>query len=167
MKEQKRFKDYKEYLESPQWKALRKKTYDRVKEESGCANQTCEVCDIEDNLQVHHWKYPKDWNDDKTEYHTLVCKDCHETAHNYFTTDENFKSRDDFLKQLLRIKYNEAEEERIEYYNLLGIALSSNVISLTKNWNTKTKSFDGYVRMNGYKVLPSIEKSVIDLFKKL
>ena len=166
MKEKKRFKDYQEYLKSPQWKVLRKKTYDRVKKRNGILQ--CEVCGLQEEkiYDVHHWQYPKDWNNDKAEYHLLVCRNCHSEIHKLFDNDTVFVSRDNFLKHLFKMKYEISNEERVEFYNLLGIAITSKELKLSQRWNYSAKSFDGLLELNGYTVYPPLEELLINLFKK-
>lgn len=63
--------DYKKYLQSPEWKILRKKIIDYYKR--------CLFCLNSNNLNVHHMFYSKDCLDGKsTKGMILICQDCHE-----------------------------------------------------------------------------------------
>lgn len=75
----KQYKNYQEYYDSPEWKALKEEFYDQY---DGFTN----VCQIsgrkidKDNgdgeyMSLHHWRYPKDWNNDSIENLILVCND--------------------------------------------------------------------------------------------
>lgn len=65
--------NYKEYLNSNEWKILRRKAYQR-------ANHTCEFCS-KPAAHVHHIKYPKHFKDDKLENLVVVCEKCHALNH--------------------------------------------------------------------------------------
>ena len=88
----KQYKDYQEYLDSPEWKALKEEFYDQY---DGFTN-VCQItgCDLDDSdvdsdnyMCLHHWRYPKNWNDDSIENLILV-RNCthkwiHEDSENY------------------------------------------------------------------------------------
>ncbi len=64
---------YQEYLESPEWDALRKEAYKRAK-------NRCELCDDHADA-AHHIKYPKSFEDDCLENLLVVCDRCHKKLH--------------------------------------------------------------------------------------
>ncbi|KKK75087.1 hypothetical protein LCGC14_2877230, partial [marine sediment metagenome] len=68
--------DYKEQYKDPRWQKRRLKELERT-------DYTCEVCgDKEQILHVHHGSYLKGldiWAEEYSLY--VLCKDCHETAH--------------------------------------------------------------------------------------
>ena len=89
------YKDYKDYLESKEWQKLRKLNHSRVKKEYNLVELECEICnnyesDIE--MHVHHFLLPRDWEDDKIEYHVVLCKECHDKVH-----DEDNKWLRDYI----------------------------------------------------------------------
>jgi len=62
--------EYRRYLRSPQWKALRARVIERDK--------YCRVCGSHGALQVHHVYYPADfWADDCILDKTVLCGSCH------------------------------------------------------------------------------------------
>ena len=61
------------YIQSSQWKELRREAIDR---DGG----RCRVCDRKERLEVHHRKYPSAWKDDCLDNLTALCKDCHEVV---------------------------------------------------------------------------------------
>lgn len=159
----KKWKDYQAYLKSDEWKKLRQKIIDRVSEESGCGG-ICEVCESDENLQVHHWKYPKDWNDDKTEYHVLLCGECHKEAHDIFETI-NFKNRETFLTTFLRKKYFDAEEEKIELWNILRILAPTTDFHLNMKYNYRGRGCNTLCIKN-YSIMPPLIDELIKLSAK-
>lgn len=65
--------NYANYLQSPEWDALRKKAYQRAKHK-------CELC-ADSAAHVHHIKYPKNLANDETDNLIVVCEDCHKKLH--------------------------------------------------------------------------------------
>lgn len=163
--QRKRWDNYQDYLRSPEWKKLRKKTIERVKTETGNPEALCEICDSSEKLQVHHLEYPEDWNDDHQDFHVLLCEECHKNVHIYFN-DNSFDSRYDFMIKTLKMKCQMANDAKIEFYSLFGIAVTNKNLRLSKRWNANTKSFDGLLELNGYAIHPPFDKYVIDIFKK-
>lgn len=75
--------EYKRYLRSEQWKALRARVILRDK--------YCRVCGSPNALQVHHVFYPPDlWKDDCIEHKTLLCGSCHLLFEMAKKLDRNF-----------------------------------------------------------------------------
>ena len=81
----KQYKDYQEYLDSPEWKALKEEFYDQ---HDGFTN-VCQISgrtidrdnDDGEYICLHHWQYPIDWNNDSIENLILVCNDVHDWIH--------------------------------------------------------------------------------------
>lgn len=71
--EKKVWKNYEAYLASPEWDALREKAMNRD-------DRKCRVCGRAAE-QVHHHKYPKDWNDDCLANLVCACGTCHKRIH--------------------------------------------------------------------------------------
>lgn len=113
------YKNYKDYLKSEEWQKLRKLNHSRVKREYDTEELVCECCDtVESDIEmhVHHFIYPKDWNDDKMEYHIVLCKDCHDKIHDEKNEhfDKEFlvsKNRKQFLRNLNNCFRSEANED--------------------------------------------------------
>ncbi len=69
------FKDYKEFLESPFWKAM-KATLRKKKQ-----FQKCCCCGSEKDIELHHMKY-QDFLDYSSKKNIIpTCRDCHEKIH--------------------------------------------------------------------------------------
>lgn len=66
---------YQEYLQSPQWKAIRKAAIER-------AEGRCQVCNSDLLLQVHHRKYPEALGYESPNDLTVLCRRCHDLFHN-------------------------------------------------------------------------------------
>lgn len=162
----KKWKNYQDYLQSPEWKKFRKKTIERVKKETNCTEAYCELCGGDDKLQIHHWKYPQDWNDDNQDFHILLCEKCHSDAHIYIDNNDVFNSRDKFLIKLLKAKYFSVDEERIEFFNLFHTSVINRKLKLIREWNSNSKSFNGLLKLNGYTVFPPLDETVISIFKE-
>ena len=67
--------NYKEYLESEEWKELRAKAYQK-------ANHNCELCSDYAGA-CHHIKYPKEWSEDCLDNLLIVCARCHSLIEGY------------------------------------------------------------------------------------
>lgn len=66
---------YKKYINTPEWKLLRKKALDRD-------NNCCRLCSSTKKLNVHHRSYPKDgWQNDCVDNLTTLCNQCHAKFH--------------------------------------------------------------------------------------
>lgn len=65
--------EYKKYLKSPQWKALRRNVLDRD-------NGRCTQCRGTQRLHVHHLHYSTFESEDLDDLVTL-CEDCHNVLH--------------------------------------------------------------------------------------
>ncbi len=77
-KTNKTYKDYNEYLNSPKWEQVKKDFYN----EYPGYNNVCEISGTKsDNMNLHHWRYESDWNNDSYDNVILVCKEVHEWIH--------------------------------------------------------------------------------------
>jgi hypothetical protein len=70
-----KFKNYQDYLKSDKWSEV-KEDYANINNHKYCA-----LCESDEDLQHHHFNYPKDWNDDSHENIIKICNDCHDLAH--------------------------------------------------------------------------------------
>lgn len=73
MARNKKKEEYAKYLQSDEWKALRKQARER-------AGNTCEFCQGPPD-HVHHVKYPKRFSEDHVDNLVVVCETCHEKLH--------------------------------------------------------------------------------------
>lgn len=71
---------YKEYLQSPEWKRLRKKILKRAK-------NTCELCKMKRAYQVHHKTYKRVFHERLTDL-IAVCGICHLDKHGLLKDDQ-------------------------------------------------------------------------------
>jgi hypothetical protein len=69
-----RWKSYSDYLNSEQWSQIRTDALERDKNE-------CYFCESTESLNVHHFKYSPDWNDDSIDNVVTLCKKCHSNHH--------------------------------------------------------------------------------------
>lgn len=69
--------DYKEYLQSPQWKAISKLAIQK-------AGFRCQLCNREGKLNVHHKTYENIFNEEMEDL-IVLCEICHTRFHK---TDE-------------------------------------------------------------------------------
>lgn len=63
---------YEDYIASAGWKRLR---LDAIARDGG----RCRTCNTDQDLEVHHRRYPREWQDDSLDNLTTLCRDCHET----------------------------------------------------------------------------------------
>ena len=75
----KQFKDYQDYLNSNEWKALKEEFYAQY---DGLKN-LCEVSlfKVIGTPHLHHWKYPKNWSDDSVDNLIMVDSEIHKFLH--------------------------------------------------------------------------------------
>jgi hypothetical protein len=71
------YKSYEVYLLSDKWQKVK----EDFNEFSENANGICFLCYEQNNLQLHHWRYPKDWNNDSYKNLIQLCHECHGTVH--------------------------------------------------------------------------------------
>jgi hypothetical protein len=72
-----KYATYQDYLKSDKW--------EKVKQEyrgQPLYDESCFLCYAKDHLNLHHWRYPKDWNKDSFTNIILVCHACHYSIHN-------------------------------------------------------------------------------------
>ncbi len=65
--------NYKEYMKSPEWKALKAEAMIK-------AENKCEFCG-RTAYAPHHVKYPKVFKDDHIDNLVVACRRCHELCH--------------------------------------------------------------------------------------
>lgn len=92
--------EYKVYLDSPHWKAIRKRLYREYE-------YKCAMCGSPKNLNVHHITYDN-LGEEKDEDLTVLCQKCHSELH-----DGNYTFFDDLCAAWSRL-YEEMENETDE-----------------------------------------------------
>lgn len=92
--------EYKAYLNSPRWKAIRKRLYREYE-------YKCAMCGSPKNLNVHHITYDN-LGEEKDEDLTVLCQKCHSELH-----DGNYTFFDDLCAAWSRL-YEEMENETDE-----------------------------------------------------
>jgi len=70
------YKDYNEYLLSDKWQQVKDNFKNSIKYEN-----VCYLCFERTGLQLHHWRYEKDWNLDTHNNVIQLCSFCHKAAH--------------------------------------------------------------------------------------
>ena len=82
---------YKEYLLSPEWKKIRKRTLER-------ANNKCEICKITRAYQVHHKTYKRLFNEKDSDL-VAICGICHQDQHKLLTDEYVEKRVNEIMKK--------------------------------------------------------------------
>lgn len=68
---------YEQYIASSKWKKLRDQAVERDK-----ICQTCGDDGTNHRLEVHHRKYPKEWDEDSLDHLITLCAECHDAITN-------------------------------------------------------------------------------------
>ena len=93
------YKDYADYLKSPKWKQVKQDYRDNE------STQGCLLCSHHfDNDTVphyHHFKYPRNWNDDTWENLIILCNKCHEFAHSNISHNSGTITLRSYLIELI------------------------------------------------------------------
>lgn len=101
-------RDYNEYMQSPQWKKIRK---EKLKE----AGYKCENCGTAKNLCVHHINYEnynkKGWGNEDLDDLAVLCKNCHDQVHEPIPNEPS-ETESEVFGGIIRL---------IFYYLILGI----------------------------------------------
>jgi len=97
----KNFKSYKDYLKSDKWDQV-KCDYEQNEQVEECL--CCGVhLDETSKKNFHHFKYPKDWNNDTWENLIVVCQNCHSEIHEAIEHDSDDISLRKYLLKLNRV----------------------------------------------------------------
>mgnify|MGYP003642439964 CR=1 FL=1 len=108
--------DYREYLLSNKWQ--------KVKDDFKSQNdyeEVCYLCPNTNGLQLHHWRYEKDWSKDNHKNLIQLCDLCHQCVHNTKIIHNshmykpNHKHR--YLSHLIK-ELRLMETKHIEFYAL-------------------------------------------------
>jgi hypothetical protein len=73
------YNSYQEYLQSDEWKEIKRKVFLRKKRKWNF----CNVCGCRKDLQLHHSSYKVIGSKNPGNTITLLCGDCHRDLHNY------------------------------------------------------------------------------------
>ncbi len=93
------YKDYDDYLKSPEW-GMVKQGY-RENEDTQRCLLCCHLFDNDTIPHYHHFKYPKNWNDDTWENLIILCNHCHSLAHAKISHDSNPITLRSYLTELI------------------------------------------------------------------
>lgn len=88
---------YREYLQSTEWKVLRSKKLKKCKK--------CAICDSTQNLHVHHLRYKKIYDVNLSDL-VVLCKDCHFLIHDLMKSKIRFRDKKYSQKDLMGLKNN-------------------------------------------------------------
>jgi len=106
------YKDYADYLKSEKWKQV-KNEY-RQKEDA----QECLCCgnEFQDDINpnYHHFRYPKDWNDDTYENLITVCVSCHEHLHASIDHNSDPITLREYMPKLIYVSSQIIENEVLD-----------------------------------------------------
>ena len=94
------YKDYADYLKSDKWASVKQDYRDHEQTE------VCLCCgdDFKDEgliINYHHFKYPKDWNNDSWENLIVVCEGCHTNIHDSYDHGSNQSSIRDYMLRMI------------------------------------------------------------------
>lgn len=73
-KERPKWDSYEDYLKSDHWQNIKNEVY-------ATRGRTCMLCYEWENTELHHIRYPKDWNDDESGNVIILCKNHHKQVH--------------------------------------------------------------------------------------
>lgn len=91
------YKYYAEYLKSDKWKQV-KKDYRAYAEAQNLGVGACFFCKSDQNIQHHHWRYEKDWNDDSCFNLLQACRSCHVKLNNSLNhISTTYKTKEEYL----------------------------------------------------------------------
>lgn len=68
---------YEEYLESDEWKKIKKS----IRSRKGAKWRYCNICGIDENLDVHHSSYKVIGSINPGNTVKILCRDCHQELH--------------------------------------------------------------------------------------
>lgn len=113
MSRKKTYKDYYDYLKSDKWTEVRNQ-YDDIVFKDGIFS--CGFCGSLEKGDYHHFRYPKDWNNDEWSNIIHLCSECHTLVHTVFNkkqfnTLHEFIHAMAFLNKVGRVKYDIAMSE--------------------------------------------------------
>lgn len=92
--------EYKEYLKTDHWNNLKSKKKKR--------KNRCGICASVDNIETHHLNY-KNIYDVTTQDLRLLCRECHQCAHDLMNNGLKFKSRNNHsIFAILKVKVKKA-----------------------------------------------------------
>jgi len=129
------FENYQDYLNSEKWKQV-KEDFNANYSSSGWGNVcevTGEVFEDKSQLHHHHFKYPKDWNEDSPENIVLISKKLHNMIHNIEIEDKWTGNAID------KIPHNPKEEDLGNRRRYLSYLRNWNILILSEIYNSLEK----------------------------
>ena len=98
--------DYQSYLKSDKWAAIRNERKKQIREYH--KRIVCECCGKGGMVHMHHWHYPKGWDNDSVDNIVALCPECHKLCHDVFNIKvfgvEKWKNRNDFMRDMHMIR---------------------------------------------------------------
>ena len=82
--------NYKEYLQTEHWQTMRRLAL-------GFAQHKCQICNNDNNLNVHHRTYERQGNERLSDL-TVLCEDCHKLFHGQIEQPVEIEARQTSLK---------------------------------------------------------------------
>ena len=140
------YKDYADYLKSNKWKQV-KASYESNKP---MTSRRCMFCRSSSDLVHHHFRYPKDWNNDLASNLLLVCKKCHSIIHenliqdyslpSIFHTSETGLDEDkgmleyiSFVNEALKDFYHDCGFNRSKFLSRNSLEMAMNALNNNEN----------------------------------
>jgi 5-methylcytosine-specific restriction endonuclease McrA len=146
----KEYKNYADYLKSDKWKQV-KEDYAKNEKVDNCI--CCNITfDSDIKPQHHHFRYPKDWNDDSWENLIVLCEGCHNLAHSAIEHNSNPITLRTYISLLFGIYTNYTVDERVDIENFLMAdwlsGFNCDVISNREGRPYKIQCHDGFIMKN-------------------
>lgn len=113
-----RYKNYNDYLKSNLWIQIKDYFYKHYEGHRNVCEVTGKVFEKDElkNLHLHHFRYPKDWDNDSHKNLILICKDVHDFIHNIMNDykHEKYKENRETYKSYVISNYWYNELEKID-----------------------------------------------------
>jgi len=103
-----KYKDYADYLKSNKWKDVKEAWYKNNTDHENCRISLTHIDD--EDMVLHHWRYPKDWNDDSHENLILVSVDMHEWIHSNFHDEHLDWGKNGVVMYIANVMHRRIEE---------------------------------------------------------
>jgi hypothetical protein len=110
-KKRKQYKDYDDYIASPEWKDIKEEFYSKYEGFVNVCQISGRLISDEDDeyMCLHHWRYSKNWNDDNISNLILIGSDTHDWIHSNYSKgdiDEDEYNTIDRYKGFVMRNYN-------------------------------------------------------------
>lgn len=107
------YSDYKEYLQSDEWKTIK----ENIKSRKGAKWNLCNLCTTPNNLEVHHSSYKVIGTVNTHNTVKILCRSCHQQIHDL--CKENSKL--DFYKAFAKLNKIRRKQGLVTLTNELGL----------------------------------------------